>query len=187
MMRPRSVAVPPRSCRNVTPSGPDPFAVRPLASLGQPNRADTTTVRWRHGLVATVDTPVNVSSCDLPDRMMTFPASCADAVQALHRGLVADASALPGLDRADGDGADPQTSAGGRRRAGRPDRRATATMPLSGTVQLSRWRAMTRCTARRRRGRHGCCSNCPAAGDLRRFSSRRPHRSRSSGARSFAA
>ena len=32
---------------------------------------------------------------------MTFPASCADAVQALHRGLVAEAGTLPGLDRAD--------------------------------------------------------------------------------------
>ncbi len=32
---------------------------------------------------------------------MTFPASCAEAVQALHRGLVAGADTLPGLDRAD--------------------------------------------------------------------------------------
>jgi hypothetical protein len=33
---------------------------------------------------------------------MTFPVSCAEAVAALHRGLVADAGSLPGLDRADG-------------------------------------------------------------------------------------
>ena len=38
----------------------------------------------------------------LPDRTMTFPESCADAVQALHRGLIADAGGLPGLDHADG-------------------------------------------------------------------------------------
>jgi hypothetical protein len=33
---------------------------------------------------------------------MMFPDSCADALRALHHGLVADAGSLPGLDRADG-------------------------------------------------------------------------------------
>ena len=37
----------------------------------------------------------------LPDKEMTFPASCADAVAALRGGAVADAASLPGLDRAD--------------------------------------------------------------------------------------
>ena len=37
----------------------------------------------------------------LPDKVMTFPMSCADAVAALHRGLTADAATLPGLDHAD--------------------------------------------------------------------------------------
>jgi hypothetical protein len=37
----------------------------------------------------------------LPDRVMTFPASCADAVQALHQGQIADAGTVPGLDRTD--------------------------------------------------------------------------------------
>lgn len=37
----------------------------------------------------------------LPDRVISFPASCGQAVLALHRGLVADAGSLPGLDRAD--------------------------------------------------------------------------------------
>jgi hypothetical protein len=37
----------------------------------------------------------------LPDKVMTFPMSCADAVAALQQGLVANAETLPGLDRAD--------------------------------------------------------------------------------------
>ena len=37
----------------------------------------------------------------LPDRTITFPASCGPAVDALHHGLVADPDAMPGLDRAD--------------------------------------------------------------------------------------
>jgi hypothetical protein len=37
----------------------------------------------------------------IADKVMTFPMSCADAVAALHRGLAADATALPGLDHAD--------------------------------------------------------------------------------------
>jgi hypothetical protein len=32
---------------------------------------------------------------------MTFPESCAPAIEALQRGVVADADTLPGLDRAD--------------------------------------------------------------------------------------
>jgi hypothetical protein len=37
----------------------------------------------------------------LPDRSITFPDSCAAAVEALRHGLVADADTLPGLDHAD--------------------------------------------------------------------------------------
>jgi len=37
----------------------------------------------------------------LPDKVMTFPIACADAVAALHQGTTADAETLPGLDRAD--------------------------------------------------------------------------------------
>ena len=37
----------------------------------------------------------------LPDKVMTFPISCADALAALHRGLTADPDTLPGLDHAD--------------------------------------------------------------------------------------
>ncbi|ULE35590.1 cupin domain-containing protein [Mycobacterium sp. IDR2000157661] len=76
-----------------------PVAVRPLASLSAD--AATTAVRWRHGLVATVERREGRIVLRLPDRTMTFPDSCADAVVALHRGLVTDAAAMPGLDRQD--------------------------------------------------------------------------------------
>jgi ribosomal protein L16 Arg81 hydroxylase len=79
-----------------------PVAVRPLATLDAAAHADTTPVRWRHGLVATVDTAGDRVALRLPDRVISFPASCAQALLALHRGVVADADGLPGLDRADG-------------------------------------------------------------------------------------
>jgi ribosomal protein L16 Arg81 hydroxylase len=74
-----------------------PGAGPPQAAL----RADTVTVAWRHGLVGTVDVSGERVVLRLPDKVLSFPASCADAVEALHRGLVADAGSLPGLDRAD--------------------------------------------------------------------------------------
>ena len=79
-----------------------PVAVRPLASLRAAARAGKTDVQWRHGLLATVEHTSGRVVLRLPDRVMTFPVSCAEAVAALHRGLVADAGGLPGLDRADG-------------------------------------------------------------------------------------
>jgi lysine-specific demethylase/histidyl-hydroxylase NO66 len=79
-----------------------PIAVRPLATLDAATHADTTPVRWRHGLIATVDTTGERITLRLPDRAISFPGSCAQAVLALHRGSVADAGSLPGLDRADG-------------------------------------------------------------------------------------
>lgn len=78
-----------------------PVAVRPLATLDASAHAPTTEVRWRHGLIASVDTSGTGIALRLPDRVITFPESCAQAVLALHRGLVADAGTLPGLDRAD--------------------------------------------------------------------------------------
>jgi hypothetical protein len=76
-----------------------PVAVRPLASLAAD--AATTKVRWRHGLVGTLERAAERITLRLPDKTMTFPASCGDAVSALHRGQVADAGSLPGLDHAD--------------------------------------------------------------------------------------
>jgi hypothetical protein len=78
-----------------------PAAVRPLASLQASESAGTTRVQWRHGLVATIDYSGERVALRLPGKVMTFPMSCADAVAALHRGLVADAAVLPGLDHAD--------------------------------------------------------------------------------------
>lgn len=76
-----------------------PVGVRPLASLS----ADpaTTPVRWRHGLTGVVERRDERIVLRLPDRTMSFPAACGDAVEALRHGGVADASSLPGLDHAD--------------------------------------------------------------------------------------
>ena len=78
-----------------------PVSVRPLATLEASESADTTAVQWRRGLVATIDTSDGRVLLRLPDKVMTFPMSCADAVASLHRGLAADAATLPGLDHVD--------------------------------------------------------------------------------------
>ena len=78
-----------------------PVPVRPLATLLATERAESTPVRWRRGLVASLDHADGRVVLRLPDKVMTFPSSCADAVHALHRGITADADGLPGLDRAD--------------------------------------------------------------------------------------
>lgn len=80
-----------------------PVAVRPLASLAAAEQAATIAVRWRHGLVATVRRQDGRVHLVLPDRTVSLPDVCADAIAALHLGLVADAGALPGLDAADGE------------------------------------------------------------------------------------
>ena len=80
-----------------------PVAVRPLASLEAAEHAATTKVRWRHGLVATVSRPGGRLVLRMPDRTMSFPDECADAVAAIHSGHVVDAGSLPGLDSADGE------------------------------------------------------------------------------------
>jgi len=58
-------------------------------------------VRWRHGLVASVAPSGDRFVLRLPDKEISFPYSCAEAVADLHGGMVADAGSLPGLDRAD--------------------------------------------------------------------------------------
>ena len=78
-----------------------PVAVRPLATLEASESAGTTRVRWRRGLVAAVEHSDGRVVLRMPDKEMSFPESCADAVAALHQGLAADAGTLPGLDRAD--------------------------------------------------------------------------------------
>ncbi|MEZ0354907.1 cupin domain-containing protein [Mycobacterium sp. SA01] len=78
-----------------------PVAVRPLATLSAAADAEVD-VCWRRGLVAGLDRSDGRVVLRLPDRTITFPASCAEALYALHRGEVARAAALPGLDPADG-------------------------------------------------------------------------------------
>jgi hypothetical protein len=53
-------------------------------------------------LVAGLDNSDGRVVLRLPDRTITFPESCAEALHALHRGEVVRAAALPGLDPADG-------------------------------------------------------------------------------------
>jgi ribosomal protein L16 Arg81 hydroxylase len=79
-----------------------PAAIRPLASLQAGENASAARVRWRHGLASTVEHKGGRVVLRLPDKVMTLPMSCAEAVEALRTGRVADASTLPGLDHADG-------------------------------------------------------------------------------------
>ena len=78
-----------------------PVPVRPLASLTAAERADEATVVWRRGLVADVDHHADRVVLRLPGRAITFPVSCASAIDAVRHGHVVDAESLPGLDRAD--------------------------------------------------------------------------------------
>ncbi len=78
-----------------------PAPVRPLASLAAAECAGTTPVQWRHGLVGTLEHSAGRVVLRLPDKTLTFPEPCRDAMYVLHRGLRADAAGLPGLDRAD--------------------------------------------------------------------------------------
>ena len=80
-----------------------PVAVRPLATLEAAERAATTAVRWRHGLIATIERRGGRLLLRLPDRTVSFPGSCTAAVAAIHSGRVVDAATLPGLDSADGE------------------------------------------------------------------------------------
>ena len=72
-----------------------------LATLAAAERAGEIPVRWRHGLIGTPQIVDDRVVLRLPDRTITFPGYCAPAIEALHRGVVADADTLPGLDHAD--------------------------------------------------------------------------------------
>lgn len=78
-----------------------PASVRPLASLAAADHAADARVQWRHGLYATVDRSDDRILLRLPDRTITFPQMCKEAVRTLHLGGTVDAKSLPGLDRAD--------------------------------------------------------------------------------------
>lgn len=80
-----------------------PVAVRPLATLNAMANAATVTVAWRHGLVGNVERKGERVLVRLPDRTISFPQQCGDALATLHRGMHVDATSLPGLDAADGE------------------------------------------------------------------------------------
>jgi ribosomal protein L16 Arg81 hydroxylase len=78
-------------------------AVRPLATLRAAADAALTTVRRRHGINATItEGPDGRVILGLPDKTIVFPGYCAAALAELVSGREGDATALPGLDRADG-------------------------------------------------------------------------------------
>ncbi|MEZ0339324.1 cupin domain-containing protein [Mycobacterium sp. pV006] len=79
-----------------------PAAVRPLASFDAAGNADSVSVRWRQGLVASVEHADGRVRLRLPDRTIDFPEACGAALDALHGGAVLRADTLPGLDAADG-------------------------------------------------------------------------------------
>ena len=80
-----------------------PVAVRPLAMHAAAANAAAIRVRWRHGLIATVEHREGRVALQLPDRRIDFPGECADVIAALHRGDVVGAVDAPGLDAADGE------------------------------------------------------------------------------------
>jgi hypothetical protein len=78
-----------------------PVAIQVLATLEASEHPGAISVRWRHGLIGARWIDNGRVFLRLPDRTMTFPESCAPAIEALQRGVVADADTLPGLDHAD--------------------------------------------------------------------------------------
>ena len=79
-----------------------PVPVAPLATLDAAAAAETTRVRWRRGLLATLEDADGRVRLRLPDRTISFPEFCAPALRALQAGGVLDAATLPGLDAHDG-------------------------------------------------------------------------------------
>ena len=78
-----------------------PAAVRPLESLAASVDASGP-VRWRRGLVSSMERLAHGGvELRLPDKTITFPATCALALRALRDGRVVGGDPLPGLDAAD--------------------------------------------------------------------------------------
>ncbi|MEE3852529.1 cupin domain-containing protein [Gordonia sp. LSe1-13] len=80
-----------------------PVAVPPLATLDAIADIDaTTTVAWRTGLIGSLRRRPARVELILADRTITFPASCADALDIIRTGHPVRPDSLPGLDTADG-------------------------------------------------------------------------------------
>lgn len=76
-------------------------AVRPLATMHAAEHVAGVPVRWRHGVVASLDPGADEKVVlRLIDKTVTLPSSCLPALQALRTGVF-DAASLPGLDTAD--------------------------------------------------------------------------------------
>ncbi|WP_020170986.1 cupin domain-containing protein [Gordonia polyisoprenivorans] len=81
-----------------------PASVRPLATVeALSNPASVGTVQWRQGLAAVVVEVAGRVELRLPDRTMSFPGFCADALVEVRRGTAVRSDRLPGLDAADGE------------------------------------------------------------------------------------
>ncbi|MGW0455694.1 cupin domain-containing protein [Gordonia sputi] len=80
-----------------------PVAVRPLATLDAVNSlSEHTTVSRRHGLVVEVRRALQRTEIHLPDRTISFPDYCTEALEAAISGATVTAGELPGIDTADG-------------------------------------------------------------------------------------
>ncbi len=70
-------------------------AIRPLATMHAADHVAGVSVRWRHGVVASVDLGADEKVVlRLADKTVTFPSSCWPALQALRSAGVFDADAL---------------------------------------------------------------------------------------------
>jgi hypothetical protein len=79
-----------------------PEAIRPLATMHAAEHVAGVPVRWRRGVVASLDQVADEKvALRLIDKTVTFPSSCSAALQALRSAQVFDAASLPGLDTAD--------------------------------------------------------------------------------------
>ena len=80
-----------------------PVAVRPLATLDAVTSLDEdTAVRRRHGLIVEVRRALQRTEIRLPDRTISFPDFCTEALEVAASGVAVTADELPGLDTADG-------------------------------------------------------------------------------------
>ncbi|HEY5857126.1 MAG TPA: cupin domain-containing protein [Aldersonia sp.] len=80
-----------------------PEAVRPLATVDAiASLTPDTVVRWRRGLLGSVQVDGDSVELRLPDKHIRFPAECGPALEAIRQGGAVTARSLPSLDVEDG-------------------------------------------------------------------------------------
>ena len=89
--------------RSVMPTGRDPWPSGRWQRFVRPNAPPPRGCDGGTDSSPRLTTATRRVILRLPDRTMSFPESCADALAALQRGGVVDATGLPGLDTADGE------------------------------------------------------------------------------------